>query len=163
MYYGNKLSFVFMTSLIASCSSIAPSIDSETLVKMKTSACYGECPIYTVVVKRNGELNYQGLEYVSVKGSKSAILSKESVASIEEKLIKIKFLNMQSKLHSGNWGCFISATDHSYILIEASIKNKRKAVSTYTGCQSEQVYKIIELANYIERITEISEWVEQKP
>ena len=163
MNYGNKLSFVFFALLIMSCSSITPSIDSETLVRMKTSACYGECPIYTVVVKKNGELNYEGLEYVSVKGSKSAILSKQSVASIEEKLIKVKFLKMQSKLHSGNWGCFISATDHSYILIEASIKNKRKAVSTYIGCQSEQVDKVIELANYIEQVTEISKWVEQKP
>lgn len=163
MNYGKKLFFVFLPLLIVSCSPIAPSIDRDTLVKMKTSACYGECPIYTVIVKKNGQLNYEGLEYVSVKGTKSAILSEETIASIEAELIKIKFLKMQSKLHSGNWGCFMSATDHSYILIEASIKNRRKAVSTYTGCQSEQVDKIIDLENYIEQITEISEWIHKKP
>jgi hypothetical protein len=161
MNFVKKLVFIFLALLIVSCSSIPPSIDSDILVKMKTSACYGECPIYTVAVKKNGELTYEGLEYVSVKGVKSAILPKESIALIEAELIKAKFLKMQSKLHSGSWGCFISATDHSYILVEASIKNKKKAVSTYTGCQSEQVNKIIELESYLKKITEISEWVEK--
>lgn len=163
MNYIKKLVFVLLAFSIASCSSITPSIDSDTLLKMKTSACYGECPIYTVAVKKNGELTYEGLEYVSLKGTKTAILPKESIALIEAELIKTKFLKMQSKLHSGSWSCFISATDHSYILIEASVKNRKKAVSTYTGCQSDQVNKVIELANYLEKITEISEWVEQKP
>jgi len=163
MNYCKKITSIFLAFLIVSCSSIAPSIDENILIKMEKSACYGKCPIYTVIVKKNGELAYEGKEYVSVEGVKSSVISKESLTLIEEELVKTKFLSMQSKLHSGSWNCFVSATDHSYILIEASVKNNRKAVSTYTGCNSEQVSKVIELAAFIEKTTEISKWVKQNP
>jgi (2Fe-2S) ferredoxin len=163
MNHVNKIALIFFTVLIVSCSSISPSIDEDTLVKIETSGCYGECPIFIVIVKKNGELTYEGLKHVHVKGIKSAVLSKEAVSSIEAELVESKFFKMQSKLHSGSWNCFVSATDHSYILIEASIKNRKKAVSTYTGCDSEQVNKIIDLATYIGKVTEISRWVNQNP
>jgi len=160
MHCSKKLILLLTTFLIVSCSSIPVSIDDDTLVKLERTACYGKCPIYTVVVKKNGEVKYEGRKYVSVKGIQTATLSKESIASIEAKLMKTKFLKMRSNLDSGSWGCFISRTDHSYIIIEGSVKNKRKAVSTYLGCDSEQVETVFELANYIDKITETSEWVE---
>ena len=161
MNYMRSLTFVFLTFSIASCSHIAPSIDSDVLVKLERTACYGECPIYTVAVKKNGEVQYEGHDYVSVSGTRTAILSKESVTLIESELIRSKFIKMKSKHHSGSWGCFMSATDSSYIIIEGSIKNKRKAVSTYTGCDSDQVNAVIKLANYIDKIAETSKWVEK--
>jgi len=160
MNRSKNLILLLSAFLIVSCSSIPVSIDRDTLVKLERTACYGKCPIYTVVVKKNGRVKYEGREYVSVKGIQTATLSKESVASIEAKLIKTKFLKMKSNLDSGSWGCFISRTDHSYIVIEGSVKNMRKAVSTYLGCDSEQVETVFELANYIDKIAETSKWVE---
>jgi len=140
---------------------MAPSIDNDVLVKLERTACLGECPVYTVVVRKNGELIYDGREYVFVLGSKTAILSKESIASIESELVRVEFLKLKSQLHPASWGCFISATDHSYIIIEGAVKNKIKAVSTYTGCDAEQVHTVTELESYIEKVTGISKWIEE--
>jgi hypothetical protein len=159
MKESNKVILMLTTFLVASCSSIAPTIDNKTLVKLKRTACYGSCPIYTVIVKKNGVVEYEGYEHVSVKGFQTEILPKETVALIEAELIKVKFLKMKSQLDSGSWGCFVSATDHSRILIEGFVKNRKKVVSTYLGCDSKQVDRAINLANYIDNAVGTSKWV----
>jgi len=161
MSYLKKVILIFLTLSTASCSYMTPSIDNDILVKLERTACLGECPVYTVVVKKNGEVTYDGREYVFVIGSKTSIIPKDSVASIESELMRAKFLTMKSKLHPASWGCFISATDHSYIIIEGVVKNKIKAVSTYTGCDAEQVHTVTELESYIEKVTGISKWLEE--
>jgi hypothetical protein len=155
-----NLILILTTFLFVSCSSTPISIDGDTVVKLQRSACFGKCPIYTVAVKKNGEVIYEGHKYVFVEGIQTAVLSKESIASIEDQLIKYKFLKMTSNLSPGARGCSIFATDHSYILIEGAVKNKRKAISTYLGCNSEQVESAIELASQIDKIAETSKWVE---
>ena len=147
------------TYFIVSCSTLPITIDDQTLVKLKRTACLGECPVYTVVVKKNGEVIYDGNEYVFVKGIHTAMLSKDSIASIESELINSRFLKMKPNLDRGGWGCFIFRTDHSYIIIEGNIKNRSKSVSTYLGCDSEQVDTVVGLAKYIDKIAETSKWV----
>ncbi|GGW74272.1 DUF6438 domain-containing protein [Alishewanella tabrizica] len=161
MDFYKKLIFASVSWLLASCSTTTPTIDNETVVKLKRTACFGNCPVYTVSVKANGVVEYEGNEYVSIKGFQTGNLPKESVELIEKKLIKVKFLKMKSHLDSGSWGCFISATDSSYILIEGLVKNRKKAVSTYLGCESKQVYEVINLAEYIDQVVGTSKWVKE--
>ncbi len=161
MEFYKKLIFASVSLMLASCSTTTPTIDNETVVKLKRTACYGSCPVYTVSVKANGLVEYEGHEYVSIKGFQTANLPIESVELIEKELIKVKFLKMKSHLDSGSWGCFISATDSSHIIIEGSIKNRKKAVSTYLGCESKQVDEVIILANYIDQVIGTSKWVKE--
>ena len=161
MGFYNKLIFASAFFVLASCSTTTPTIDNDTVVKLKRTACYGSCPVYTVSVKANGVVEYEGHEYVAFKGFQTASLPKESVEQIEKELIKVKFLKMKSHLDSGSWGCFISATDSSHIIIEGIVKNKKKAVSTYIGCESKQVDEVISLANYIDQVAGTSKWVKE--
>ncbi|WP_049629484.1 DUF6438 domain-containing protein [Cellvibrio sp. pealriver] len=159
MDFYKKLVLTIVSLLLFSCASITPTIDNETVVKLKRTACYGRCPVYTVIVKANGAVEYEGYEYVSAKGFQTASLPKESIDLIKAELLKANFFKMKSNLDSGSWGCFVSATDSSYILIESSIQNRRKAVSVYLGCDSKQVYEVISLANYIDQVIGTSKWV----
>lgn len=161
MDFYSKLIFASALLVLTSCSTTTPTIDSETVVKLKRTACYGTCPVYTVSVKANGVVEFEGHEYVSFKGFQTDSLPKERVAQIEKELIKVKFLKMKSHLDSGSWGCFISATDSSHIIIEGIVKNRKKAVSTYLGCESRQVDEVISLANYIDQVIGTSKWVKE--
>ncbi len=157
---GRNLIFLSLLFTILSCSKLPPTIGNDVLVKLNRTACLGDCSIYTIEVKKNGDVTYEGTEYVKTLGIQTASIGKNAVLSIESELTKAEFTSMQSELHPGGWGCFISATDHSYIVIEARVGNKTKAVSTYTGCDAEQVKTANRLADYIDRITEASKWIE---
>ena len=161
MDFYNKLIFASAFFVLASCSTTTPTIDNDTVVKLKRTACYGSCPVYTVSVKANGVVEYEGHEYVAFKGFQTASLPKESIEQIEKELIKVKFLKMKSHLDSGSWGCFISATDSSHIIIEGTVKNKKKAVSTYLGCESKQVDEVRSLAHYMDQVAGTSKWVKE--
>ena len=155
----NVICMGFLLSIL-SCSKLQPTIGHDVLVKLNRTACHGDCPVYTIEVKKNGDVTYKGTDYVKTLGIRSASISKNAVLSIESELTKAEFTSMQSELHPGGWGCFISATDHRYIVIEATLGNKTKAVSTYTGCDAEQVKAAIKLADYIDQATEASKWIE---
>lgn len=155
----NVIYMGFLLSIL-SCSKLPPTIGHDVLVKLNRTECHGDCPVYTIEVKKNGDVTYEGTDYVKTMGIRSASISKNAVLSIESELTKAEFTSMQSELHPGGWGCFISATDHSYIVIEATVGNKTKAVSTYTGCDAEQVKTANELADYIDLTTEASKWIE---
>ncbi len=157
---GRNLIFLSLLFTILSCSNLTPTIGTDVLVKLNRTSCHGDCPVYTIEVKKNGDITYEGTEYVKTLGIRSASISKNAVLSIEAELSKAEFTSMQSELHPGGWGCFISATDHRYIVIEATLGNKTKAVSTYTGCDAEQVKAAIKLADYIDQATEASKWIE---
>jgi len=156
-----KYILIIGTFIIVSCSTLPSTIDDDTLVKLERTACFGECPVYTLVIKKDGRVEYEGHEYVFVKGRQTSILKKESVENIEAELVNSKFLKMKSQLDAGSFGCFIVATDHSYIIIEGSLEKRKKAVSTYLGCNSKQVDAVIELAKYIDDVAGTSKWVEE--
>lgn len=160
----NKLKlFVLLTMyLLVSCSSVPASIDNQVLVKLKRTACHGECPVYEVVIKKNGDVEYEGAENVAIKGIQFSRVSMDAVALIEAELIRTKLLKMKANLNRGGWGCFLYRTDHSYIVIEAAVKNRLKAVSTYLGCDSKQVDVVADLADYIDKIATTSQWVKEK-
>lgn len=145
---------------IVSCSTLTPTIGIDVLVKLERSGCLGDCPVYSLEIKKNGDVTFEGIAYVKALGIHRASMSKDAVLSIESALTKAKFTSMQSDLHPVGWGCFIAATDHSYIVIQATISNKTKAVSTYTGCDAKQVNTAIKLADEIDRITEATKWIE---
>lgn len=146
---------------IISCSKMTPTISKNVLVKLERTGCLGDCPIYTIEIKKNGDVTYEGIDYVKVIGVRKTSIHQDSVLLIESELSKAEFANMQSELHPGGWGCFISATDHSYIVIEGAVGKTIKAVSTYTGCDSEQVKLANKLADFIDRISDASNWIEQ--
>jgi hypothetical protein len=54
MRYIKCLISVVLPMFILSCSTMKPSIDSDVLVKLKRTACLGQCPNYSVVVKKMG-------------------------------------------------------------------------------------------------------------
>jgi Domain of unknown function (DUF6438) len=157
-----SLLLILSAFTFSSCSTLPPTIDNDTLIKLEKTACHGECPVYQVGVKKDGTVVFEGIEYVASEGTHTKMLSKEELDQIELVLKSAKFTSFRSNLDTGAWGCISYKTDHSRIIIEASTNNKRKVVLTYLGCNSKQVDDVIDLSKKINAIIGLSEWVEVK-
>ena len=55
---------------------------AESYVTVKTTGCFGTCPIYEFTIKGNGEATYNGDRFVDVEGEKSKTFSVEQTNSL---------------------------------------------------------------------------------
>jgi Domain of unknown function (DUF6438) len=54
------------------------------MVTLERTACYGWCPVYTLTVYRDGAVEYQGTNFVKVKGKATDRLSPDQLAALDK-------------------------------------------------------------------------------
>ncbi|GAB1256706.1 hypothetical protein NBRC116494_12080 [Aurantivibrio plasticivorans] len=150
--------FALSVVFLPSCSNDAGFSD-DILVSLERSACYGECPVYNLKVLKSGIVEYDGFVNVAIEGRKISSITPEQINTIETKLDGVKFFRLKSSLKPDSWGCSDYWSDHSSITIQGSIGTRKKEVYTYLGCESKQVAKVIELADFIDEVAGASKWI----
>ena len=70
-------------------------------LKLQRGGCYGSCPIYTMTIKGDGYLSFQGDGYVRKIGLSKTTLSQEQIAQLVNAINKMDFLTMSSLNFSG--------------------------------------------------------------
>jgi hypothetical protein len=70
--------------------------ESRTFSLQRT-ACYGQCPTYTIIVKEDGSALYNGINFVQKKGVFKSQVSAEDVDKIFTEAEKIDFFNLEDK------------------------------------------------------------------
>lgn len=65
--------------------------EKNNLLRITKTQCFGDCPVYTVSIDKEGNVVYNGVKYVLVKGIQKFALSKEQLQELNEKLTKKDF------------------------------------------------------------------------
>ncbi len=65
--------------------------EENTLFTLRKTGCFGDCPIYSARVDKEGNVTFNGKEYVSVKGLKEFKLTDKELKTFTEKLNKKDF------------------------------------------------------------------------
>jgi hypothetical protein len=69
-------------------------IDTDTLVTIDRSLCFGPCPSYSLSIAGDGTVAYQGRSYVNVKGPASAQVASSDVQGLVDRLLGAKYFNL---------------------------------------------------------------------
>jgi hypothetical protein len=104
-------------------------------VTMHRSACHGRCPVYTVTVKFDGSVIFQGLEHVKVVGDSNQQISTAHVAELAKAIDDLGYWTWKNQYQSEEDGCAAVATDHPGVDIEVRRGGVTKRVSYYYGCK----------------------------
>ena len=64
---------------------------------MKRTACYGQCPVYSIDIFRNGNGVYNGKYFVQEIGKVNFSVTKEEIISIISKANEINFFEMKEQ------------------------------------------------------------------
>lgn len=70
--------------------------EKNALIKIKKTACFGDCPIYTVAIDKDGNVVYNGKEYVLVKGIQKFSLTNKQLQNLNDKLNQKSFSSFNS-------------------------------------------------------------------
>lgn len=158
-----KILFVFLSIfLIVTCKSQktvrdkASDESSEIIISkpkiiftLRTTACYGTCPVYNVTVFDNDSLIYDGQYHVNVQGQVSKKLKKGTVVALREQFMAADFFEFKDVYEK-------PITDLPTTYISFTYQEKTKEIKDYVGSPS----TLKELETLIKKL--VSEEVEIK-
>jgi len=90
------LSLILQTS----CSRIK-NIDKTTfLIELKTTSCYGTCPVYELLIYSNGTAYLKGIKHLDKIGEYSSKLNYEKLNELKSEFERINFFELQDAYQS---------------------------------------------------------------
>jgi hypothetical protein len=125
---------VSTTCLLAACEwkPWQPELSGKRMtVALTRSDCFGQCPMYRIVLYDDGTLTYEGRTYVKVIGSATAVLDRERVVLVQRAIAESGL----SSLGPDCCNC-LNVTDVPTVTIEFVSGGARKTIEHYTGCHA---------------------------
>jgi hypothetical protein len=95
-----------------------------TEIGLERTACFGTCPVYTVILKSDGTVRYTGEEYVAHKGTRTGRISDWAFNQLAEYLVESGYPEMESNYE-------IPVADMATAYTTAVVKEKRKIIRNY--------------------------------
>jgi hypothetical protein len=133
-------SLLLVIAALVGCSHGSTSSASHTVapieaVTLHRSACYGQCPVYTVTIKSDGSVIFHGLEHVKAVGDSHQQIPAARVAELAKAIDDLGYWTWKNQYRSEEDGCAAVATDHPGVDIEVRRGGVTKRVSYYYGCK----------------------------
>lgn len=76
---------------------VAARMQTDTLLFFQKTACFGKCPTYDVLVNANGEVIYNGINFVERKGKHKAKLDIRQIAGLLKQASQANFFNLENE------------------------------------------------------------------
>ncbi|MGG8495710.1 DUF6438 domain-containing protein [Tenacibaculum sp. TC6] len=65
--------------------------EENKLISLRKTACFGDCPVYEVSIDKDGNVTYNGIQYVLEEGIREFKLTDEELKTLNDKLSKKDF------------------------------------------------------------------------
>jgi hypothetical protein len=95
--------------------------DSGLFLTLEKTACFGTCPIYSLLIFQDGTAIYEGRRFVSDSGSFKINFTPEQLNAIKAKAEEIKYFELEDKYDS-------PVTDFPTTITSIRIGNKIKII-----------------------------------
>ena len=134
-----------------------PQIPDDTLITLERTACFGECPVYTVTIDARGNVVYQGKEFVRVQGRHTARIAPARVAALLQQAERAGFFTFDEQYRyvknpDGSRG-IVTDLPTTFVTIRTAGRSKR--IEDYYGAPA----GLKELERRIDEETRIRRWV----
>lgn len=126
--------------------------NSEILITLMRSGCYGSCPAYRVQVSTTG-IEFDGRAYVAAAGMHRATIDPAIVRQLAKKFIADDFFSMDSAYTAG-------VTDCPTYVLAISVNGRMKSIQDYMGSWVGMPQVISELEDEVDRVAQTKKWIE---
>ena len=123
---------------------------SDLVITMERTACHGTCPVYKLTIEGNGEVTYDGRNFVQVKGKQTTSLSPAQIQDLVSAFEQAKFSTLTDYTHE-------NTTDSQSVITSITRNGKTKTVNHYYGDNSAP-QELFDLESKIDEITNSKHW-----
>lgn len=143
-------------------------IDSVTLER---TACYGRCPVYTIVIHGDGRVLYEGQEHVTLQGHAEGMLSRDQIAELGRAIDSADYFSLRDSYANNADGCPSTVTDQPSATTSVTIGARTKTIRHYYGCMenlsgsTHRIYPaaLTTLETRIDQIVGTARWTGAEP
>jgi hypothetical protein len=124
-------------------------------IKMSRERCRGMCPVYSMTVHGDGNVEYIGEEYVRDRGHHAVALSKEQIQALLQKFANANFFALEDRAFA--WG-----SDTPRVRVSISVDGRTKEVSSdayFTGAKSGAQDLFVRAATELDNVVGTNRWV----
>jgi len=101
---------------------------------MTRGACLGSCPVYSTALSSNGTVEYEGIEFVKVKGKRRYVVPIDQINALISEIRAVHFFSLKDSYRTVlKDGVETSVTDHPTTTITVTMDGKTKTVVDYYG------------------------------
>lgn len=108
---------------------------TDVEIKLEKTACYGPCPVYSVIIYGDGTVLYDGIQHVDNIGKSTHQIPKESVDDAVKLIYELNYFSLKDR-YEANW------TDDSTVITSVKINNDEKTVTNYGHYGPDRLHKI---------------------
>ncbi len=137
--------------------------DKPISISLERTGCFGTCPSYVLTILRDGNVTFEGREYVKSKGVFRKKIGTATLTSLFKKIEEIHFWELEdsyrTKINPDGSISMITDMPTQYVTVRSATKSKR--VEDYYGTPP----GVKDLERLIDEVAGVSEWVgkEMKP
>jgi hypothetical protein len=132
-------------------------IPEDATITLERTACFGDCPVYTVSIDARGNVVYNGTEFVRVKGRHTSRIAVARVAEILEQADRIGFFDLNDQYveirHPD--GSISTVTDLPTTIVTIARGGRTKRVEDYVGAPE----GLAALERLIDEVANTKQWV----
>lgn len=152
---------IILLITVAFCGNVlAGSVDQ---IALQRTACYGPCPIYTVTIKSDGTVIFDGEDHVKHKGKATSNISAVDWEFLVTSLQRVSFFSLKDRYSTKDDGCTDVWTDNPALGITVTRGKELKRVWYYQGCRGPQELPAIAwLGDTIDLVAKTQQWVGQE-
>ncbi|HTC63570.1 MAG TPA: ankyrin repeat domain-containing protein [Candidatus Saccharimonadales bacterium] len=126
--------------------------DSNVLITLERTGCFGTCPSYTVTVSTNG-IVFDGSAFVVAVGEHKDKVNADEVRNLAKRFIAADFYSMDSTYVA-------SVTDNPTFTLSITVDGRTKKVVDYVGSWKGMPAVISDLEVGVDKFASTSRWVE---
>lgn len=124
-------------------------------IEMSRTHCQLGCPIYTISVHGDGNVEYVGKEYVRDRGPRAETLGKEQLQALLQKFDDAGFFSLEDRAFA--WGFHTPR-----VRVSISVDDRKKEVTGdtyYVGAKSGPQDLFVQAAAELDKVTNSERWV----
>ena len=127
------------------------------VINLERTACYGTCPVYTLTIKGDGTVIYEGKDFVKVTGKQDSKISEDKVKELIEDFYDIDYFSLEDSYtyEVDDAGIKTFVQDLPTTKTSITIEGKTKSVDNYYGAPE----KLKKLENKIDEMCNAKVWV----
>lgn len=128
------------------------------LIELERTACLGSCPVYSVALRGDGSVQYQGKNFVKQTGTARATVPTAVVRGIVDAADAANFFGLPARYAHGEPTCPLYTTDSPRTFISITAGGRTKRIEHDYGCENSPK-ALVALAARIDSVAGTARWI----
>ena len=156
------IGLLLLVTLLTGCMKIVRNADrdrpsssisgEELLIRLERTACFGKCPVYSLMIKGDGTVIYSGVDFVQTRGIQETTISIDAINQLVAEFEKADYFSLKDSYTA------FGVSDMPSANTSISMGGKTKAINHYLGDRSAPE-QLTELENRIDEIVNSAQWI----